>query len=269
MRGADCVIAGNSLFRPTSCVSFNVQADGSPRHGLTPAALERVVRDAFARWTSVDCGGGAHPSITAESLGTAECHRVQCNCTRGNANIFMFDDAWSIPGAVNAYALTTVFFSRSSGEIVDVDVELNGSVDDLHWGDSAEGVDLPSIVTHEVGHFLGLGHSPDDADAVMRLTYRPGQVLRTLTDDDRAGICSIYPPGRPAISQCSPRNGFAGDCGPGDCDNCNFDEESSGCCSTAPGRPGGQAALGAASALLLAAAGRRAGRRSTIKRYRE
>lgn len=259
IRGQDCVIAGHALFRSSNCVTFNVQAEGSPRLGLDAAGLERLVSDAFRRWTTVDCGDGAHPSIYAESLGPAECHEVQCNCTQGNANIFMVNDTWTIPGAANAYALTTVFFSWSTGEIRDADVEINGSVDDLQWADSAQGVDLPSILTHEVGHFLGLGHSPDDPAAVMRLRYSPGQDLRELTADDVAGICSIYPPGRATTDVCAPANGFAGDCGPGDCGNCAYEVDTpSGCCSTAPGHSGEEAGASTlAAGVLLAAAGAR------------
>lgn len=235
-----CVTSGKPLFRKSSCLSFSVQQDGSLRHGIDAQVFEQAVQDAFDRWLTVDCGGGVHPSISVESFGSVSCGEPQYNCTHGNANIFLFrDDVWTATDAVDAYALTTVWFLPSTGEIRDVDVEVNGTQTTVDWAAPRDGVDLPSILTHEVGHFLGLGHSPDDPLAVMRGGFTPGSDddLRVLTDDDVAGICSIYPADR-AIStnQCAPRNGFASDCGPGDGEHCSFAGES-GCCSTAPGRP--------------------------------
>lgn len=236
-----CTDAGKVLFRKSSCVSFNVQEAGSARHEIDAQLFEQIVQDAFDRWLNADCGGGAHPSISVESLGTASCNEAQYNCTHGNANLFLFeDDEWVATNAADAYALTTVWFVPSTGEIRDVDVEINGTRGDVDWSTPRDGVHLPSIVTHEVGHFLGLAHSPDDALAVMRPRFDPKSAddLRVLTPDDEAGICSVYPPDRATSSDdCAPRNGFASDCGPGDGEHCSISSSSSGCCSTAPGRP--------------------------------
>ena len=51
------------------------------------------------------------------------------------------------------------------------------------------GIDLPSVALHELGHGLGLDHS-EDTNAVMYAYY--GGPRRELTDDDIAGIRSIY-----------------------------------------------------------------------------
>jgi len=49
------------------------------------------------------------------------------------------------------------------------------------------------VITHESGHFLGLAHS-QRPDAVMSNSYTPGSITqRTLVDDDKQAICSIYP----------------------------------------------------------------------------
>jgi hypothetical protein len=39
-----------------------------------------------------------------------------------------------------------------------------------------DGYDLPTIVAHEIGHALGLGHT-HDARSLMQETVRPGQAL--------------------------------------------------------------------------------------------
>jgi hypothetical protein len=64
---------------------------------------------------------------------------------------------------------------------------------DLHldWSEpwrTGAGVDLYSVILHEAGHALGLGHS-DRPGAVMYPYYR---LTATLTDDDIAGIRALY-----------------------------------------------------------------------------
>jgi hypothetical protein len=72
---------------------------------------------------------------------------------------------------------------------------------------------LLSILTHEAGHFLGLAHSPLP-NATMYAFYEQGtNDWRTLSDDDIAGICSIYPPDRAALPcDFTPPGGFAPEC---------------------------------------------------------
>jgi len=68
---------------------------------------------------------------------------------------------------------------------------------DLHFDDSESwttdlpptGTDLHSVALHEAGHTLGLDHS-DDVNAVMYAFYAAGR--RTLTNDDIAGLASVY-----------------------------------------------------------------------------
>ena len=51
--------------------------------------------------------------------------------------------------------------------------------------------DMQQVMTHEIGHILGLGHSPIKS-AIMYPTTAIGPVARTLATDDIVGISSIY-----------------------------------------------------------------------------
>lgn len=55
--------------------------------------------------------------------------------------------------------------------------------------------DLNTVMLHEFGHALGLGHSSDGT--VMQLALGPGEQMRALQPDDVAGIRALYPAAAP------------------------------------------------------------------------
>jgi hypothetical protein len=73
--------------------------------------------------------------------------------------------------------------------------------------------DLPSVVTHEAGHFLGIAHTQlSDRTITMYPSIDTGEI-RVLSPDDIAAICAIYPPGTldPSCDP-EPRHGFSTEC---------------------------------------------------------
>lgn len=223
-----CDQNGRPIYWPTSCVSFSVQEDGSALRQISAEQASTLIEQAFATWTSVDCGG-YHPNIHIQNLGTVSCSQVQYSRYRstGNANIWMFRDAeWtyqapqltggdSLPVDATALAITVTHYHPKTGEIYDTDVEFNTELTDFSFSEEDVSFDFLAIATHEAGHFLGLAHSPDP-HASMTATYQPGTLShRSLSEDDRAGICAAYPREREARDNektCAPRHGFRSDC---------------------------------------------------------
>lgn len=221
-----CNMSGKVLFWASSRVSFDVQKDGSVREGITATQLDDVVTNAFQRWVNADCGNGTTPSIELKDLGFVACAKPEYNTNQPNANIITFhDSAWPYSNAaVDTLALTTVFFDGDTGEIYDANVEINSNLDSFSVGTpTGDQVDLNAVITHELGHFLGLSHSSIQ-QATMYSMYSPD--MTTLDTDDEQGICASLPPNRVASTDdYTPRHGWSGECA----------EPETGCCATAVG----------------------------------
>ncbi|KAI9774237.1 MAG: hypothetical protein M1839_001739 [Geoglossum umbratile] len=65
------------------------------------------------------------------------------------------------------------------------------------WVDGAvrNGIDLQTVALHEIGHCLGMLHSPLVRGAVMFPSVSSNHTLRVLSADDLEGIAQLYPPG--------------------------------------------------------------------------
>jgi hypothetical protein len=188
-----CFTKGQLLFWQSTCVGYSIFRGGSASVPFEEA--KRVIDESFATWTGSRCGAsGAPPGITFQSLGAVDCVDVRYNPDAVNENLIILrDEGWPYP--FGTLALTTVSFDPETGAILDADMEINASQRNLSTSPAATpgAYDLASIVTHEVGHFAGLAHSTDRA-ATMFASYGPGAItLRSLTDDDVAGLCAIYP----------------------------------------------------------------------------
>jgi hypothetical protein len=220
-----CDDAERPIQWPSKCVGYTVQKNGSSQ--VDVATARAVIRAAFDGWSSSDCGtcagmAAGKPSISFVDQGTVACNKAEYNESSGNTNVITFwDSSWPHPGGDVTLALTTVTFSVASGDIYDADIEVNSNptINPMTVDDPAGKAlyDLPSILTHEAGHFLGLAHTqPVNADATMGAKYKAGEsFMRTLSVDDVCGVCTIYPTTRAATCEPTPHGGLVGECGGG------------------------------------------------------
>jgi hypothetical protein len=110
------------------------------------------------------------------------------NQSLGNGkNELTFSDntRWSWGNGV--IGMTQLQYSQSSGQIIEADVGINLSM--LNLDSSSENY-LGNVITHELGHVLGLSHNEVYNSTMFHLSFQ-GQ--STLSADDISGIHAIYP----------------------------------------------------------------------------
>ncbi len=239
------------------CTSVSLSTmDGS--YDLSDADVRGVVSRSIASWEAVRCDG-VSPGIDIELLAETNLvsHARHFSNGRNVHSIIFVHEEWSGEREHDprALAVTYVWHDPSTGEIFDADIELNEELNEFVicpalgcTGITTDTADLENTLTHEMGHYLGVAHTPDDEDATMFASANPGEVLkRDLRPDDEAAICNIYPPGTlPEACDYTPRGGLGLDGQP-----------PSGCAVEAPGAARSNApalllALGAGLAMLIA-----------------
>lgn len=95
----------------------------------------------------------------------------------------------------SALAVTVATFRTRTGRLVDTDILVNANFAFamLAPHSHTHRFDLPSVLTHEMGHVFGLADAPDAPGATMWPIVMPGDTYqRDLADDDEAGAESIY-----------------------------------------------------------------------------
>lgn len=290
-----CYGVGREIYWPNQCISYQLYSSAQL---VALSELRQVVAGAFAKWTLSSCAlteeeANANPasrvSLDVRDLGNSDCPHAGkkdpdqpgYNKTGPNQNLIVFrDGSWPYknddPNDPNlALGVTTATYDTETGVILDADIELNSFEVKIKAHDvTSDDYDLANILTHEVGHFLGIGHSLVE-DSTMYLSAPLGETRKQfLKLDDLHAICTTYPPSSPAVRVSGPEPILALACDPrpagGAQRTCNEDE--SGCSVGTPGRSS-KLPLGAVGLLALGALGlgakRRAARRKKRRRSRK
>lgn len=87
--------------------------------------------------------------------------------------------------------------TKTQGKIIHADVLFNFryfNFGDVETVSDSQLVDFESVLTHELGHFLGLNHveTVTDASSIMNPTIKKGQSKRYLSNGDVARLRQLY-----------------------------------------------------------------------------
>lgn len=203
------------------CINWYLNNAGTFRipagpDGSASQALEDTITTSFEAWNEVPC-----QDLKLVYGGRTDDDQAS---TDGKANIVVFRDEYWAYASKTAFAITSVTYSPETGLIADADIELNAYYHPFTIGDLDVNIDVQNTVTHEVGHFGGLDHSPV-IESTMYANAHVGETQkRTLETDDIEGICSIYPTDMRTDSCSAAPPHTLGDTASDD----------GGCCTTAP-----------------------------------
>jgi hypothetical protein len=223
--GSACPVRAHQLTAASSiAVRWSTTLGTSPISILTQdqtaaarlTEIEQVISQSLAVWTGVS-GTTLLPATVAPLARTA----TQSACGSDGLNSICFDqaDAAFTPGVL---AFTRVITSDALGEqigsspaatqlgqILDADIYFDPSNLQVTFATPAalpaspQSYDLASVLTHELGHFLGFSHSAIWSAMMYPYAPAPGtfsgarptaqQPDAPLGDDDRTGLRTLYP----------------------------------------------------------------------------
>ena len=215
---------GDALAWVTNCIDYFVNQDGSDDVGINSVEAE-VVR-AFNEWEGPDCS-----DVNFTYSGRTAENRAGYFQSEANLNLIVWReggggvDDWEhdpsiIAVTTNTYCTETNSLCPFRGAIIDADIEMNGERFTFTNSRFLVGTDfdLGNTLTHEIGHLIGLDHTPNRA-ATMFASAPPGELdKRSLEADDIDGVCAVFPirPNEPACYQIT-GNGDTGGGGLSDC----------------------------------------------------
>jgi len=100
----------------------------------------------------------------------------------------------SVPSEVHgALAVTLLMFHEDSGRIDSAELIVDARNHRWSTAGAADRYDLQAVLTHELGHYLGLDHTPETEATMYHLVSVGETRKRSLHRDDIEGVRHLYP----------------------------------------------------------------------------
>lgn len=166
--------SGGKLVWPSTSTNLSIRVDSTNSSGLSSIEVSQILSDSANAWNEV-----SERQISLTTGGGVQ---------DGSNDLFFSDDPLWFGGSSGVVGITLVSYDDNSGKIVEADIVLNDNY--TFSSDNTDEFYLGNVVTHEMGHFLGISHS-ELARATMFYRLRGGQ--HTLSLDDQSAASAINP----------------------------------------------------------------------------
>lgn len=165
---------GAPVHWPSSSTTVDIFVNSDNGLGLSGPTVQSIAASSIAEWNG-------HSNVT-----------LRKNVTTGKGqsefNELYFSNDSNVFNGSGVVGVTQVGFREENGEILEADILINENF--VFSTDPLDVSFLGNVITHEVGHFLGLGHGQVIGTTMFYALTR-GQ--HEVADDDKAGLYSIYP----------------------------------------------------------------------------
>lgn len=182
---------------PSMPVSYWINQQGSPQ--ISNGSDFAAVQAAFQTWQSIPTA-----DIRFNYQGTTTTGSVGYD----GMNLVTFVDS-SVPLGSTTIAATFSFYGTVVGSdgsfgygTQESDIAFNTTFSFSTSGETGK-YDIQSVLTHEIGHFLGLDHAAMVSSVMVPFAIPTQLDQRTLSYDDIAGVMEIYPKNLPATGKIS------------------------------------------------------------------
>ncbi len=187
--------AQEDIFRRTSLDAVVHWEDATVRMPIDPELEDRfgpgvraMLAEAIGAWDL----GGAIPRFELAHNATDIDRQAARNET---GNWIGFPDEWTFGDKL---AVTVSTFDAATGAVLSAQVWINPNrkfemMADGEIDPATDSYDLQAVVTHELGHVLGLGEADHAPDATMYPTFQRGETRqRTLSAVDEDAVDALY-----------------------------------------------------------------------------
>lgn len=172
---------GDPLHWPTGHVEYWINPENS--QGVSAERIRFMTDAATGAWSRVN-----GVTLSFDYLGTTG---VSTADYTDDKNVIYFEDEWPEEWDPSFLALTFTW-SVEGGEIIAFDMAINE--DDFDWstGGAQADNDLMNMLTHEIGHGIGLSHSKVFDATMYYQATRGEEGKRILSLDDEEGARYLY-----------------------------------------------------------------------------